>query len=68
MVAEVNAGAASPVRVPRPLFAATMMLHEGSLGFDVSADGERFLVIKPAAHPGAGRITLIQNWTAGLTQ
>ena len=68
MVAEVNPGAASPVRVPRPLFAATMMLHEGSLGFDVSADGQRFLVIKPAAHPGAGRITLIQNWTAGLTQ
>jgi eukaryotic-like serine/threonine-protein kinase len=68
MVAEVHPGAASPLRVPQPLFAATMMLHEGSLGFDVSADGQRFLVIKAAAYPGAGRITLIQNWTAGLTQ
>jgi Tol biopolymer transport system component len=68
MVVEVNPGAASPVRVPRPLFAATMMLHEGSLGFDVSADGQRLLVVKAAAYPGAGRITLIQNWTTGLTQ
>jgi eukaryotic-like serine/threonine-protein kinase len=66
MVAEVRAGAASPVGVPQPLFAATM-LHERVVQFDVTADGQRFLVIKPAADPGTGRITLIQNWTAGLT-
>jgi hypothetical protein len=44
------------------------MPHEWATMFDVTADGQRFLVIKPAAYPGTGRITLIQNWTAGLTQ
>jgi eukaryotic-like serine/threonine-protein kinase len=67
MVAEMNPGAGSPVRFSQPLFAATM-LHERDLGFDVSADGQRFLILKAAAYPGAGRITLIQNWTTGLTQ
>jgi hypothetical protein len=67
MVADVHPGAAVPVGVPRPLFAATM-LQDRSTMFDVTADGQRFLLIKAAADATAGRITLVQNWTANLKQ
>ena len=36
--------------------------------YDVSADGQRFLVNMPAQGVGAEPITLVVNWTAGLKQ
>ena len=47
--------------VPKPLF--TWSAIEG--GFDVSSDGQRFLVSTPS--PKANQtITLVHNWAAGL--
>ena len=51
--------------VARPLFTATM-LQEGSGMFDVTADGQRFLVTKQAPDADTGRIALVLNWTAHL--
>ena len=50
---------------PRLLFDATT-LRDISEYFDVTADGQRFLVIKPAADAGTRAFTLVQNWTTNL--
>ena len=34
--------------------------------FDVTADGQRFLVTKQAPDADTGRIALVLNWTAHL--
>jgi hypothetical protein len=35
-------------------------------GFDVSLDGQRFLVAMPPEQAAPGPLTLVQNWTAVL--
>ncbi len=67
MAAEVRAGSAFDAGIPRSLFD----LPSGSaeferLDYDVSADGQRFLVNAPAGKKAPSSITLVQNWTAGL--
>jgi dipeptidyl aminopeptidase/acylaminoacyl peptidase len=54
---------------PRPLF--SMALHQPRVfrNFDVSRDGQRFLVVKPVAAPTDGpppRIVVAQNWANEL--
>ena len=51
--------------VPRPLIETTMLQPTGD-SFDVTADGQRFLVIKALPEAGTRPITLVQNWTAAL--
>ena len=34
--------------------------------YDVTPDGERFLVIVPFGEPESSRITVVQNWATGL--
>ena len=65
MVADIHGGPAFGASVARPLFTATM-LQEGSGMFDVTADGQRFLVTKQAPDADTGRIALVLNWTAHL--
>jgi hypothetical protein len=36
--------------------------------YDVSADGQRFLINTPKEEPSAVPITVVVNWTAGLTR
>ena len=50
------------VGTPRPLFE----LPSGSREFDVTSDGQRFLVNVPAVESNALPLSLILNWTAGL--
>lgn len=53
---------------PRPLFdAATRWVDAGRIAqYDVSADGQRFLLNRMVAEEGAAPMTLLQNWTAAL--
>jgi hypothetical protein len=50
---------------PRRLFDATT-LRSVSQYFDVSGDGQRFLVVKSAADAGTRPFTLVQNWATKL--
>ncbi len=43
-------------------------LPEGSFGLDVSADGERFLVNVPVIKSSSVPLSVVVNWTAGLTK
>jgi Tol biopolymer transport system component len=69
MVAAVNAqGSAFEVDGVRPLFDARVIPNQGFSMFDVSADGQRFLINTLAEDsPSAPTpITLVINWAAGL--
>jgi hypothetical protein len=46
---------------PRPLFGPI-----GPSGFDVSPDGQSFLVAVEPETKSAGTLTLVQNWTSAL--
>ena len=52
----------------RPLFKARLRLLGRLDGFlyDVSADGQRFLVTTPIEQAGAAGLTLMTNWTAAV--
>ena len=55
--------------VPRQMFAGPYVLDFGS--FDVSSDGERFLLVKPASVPLTTQseppsLTVVQNWFEAL--
>ncbi len=63
MVAEVNgSGESFEVKNITPLFG----LPYGTFGYDVSADGQRFLLSVPPAGTTAQPLTVVLNWTAGL--
>jgi Tol biopolymer transport system component len=61
MAAPVKAGERLEIGVPVELFLVGSQLFD----FDVSPDGQRFLVSKPAAEPGLP-ITVVVNWQALL--
>jgi serine/threonine protein kinase/Tol biopolymer transport system component len=70
MAVEVRPGPVFEAGPPRPLWEATGLRVLGGVGggatFDVTADGQRFLVVKTDSVEGKRPITLVQNWTAGL--
>ena len=65
MAAEVNVkdstievGQVRPLGIP--------MITNGNYLYDVSADGQRFLVAAAPEQNSATPLTLVQNWAAGL--
>jgi hypothetical protein len=52
---------------PLPRAIATAIGQYG-LGYDVTADGSRFLVAFPSADTPSSSITVVLNWQAGLPQ
>jgi Tol biopolymer transport system component len=67
MSVDVGAGSDPQLDVPRRLFEATAPLHlPVGDDFDVTADGQRFLVVRPMRERAAVPTTVIVNWTAAL--
>src|SRR5204862_6595305 len=65
MAAEVNVeGDVPEVGAVRPLFGP--LVCGGGSCYDVSADGQRFLVRTEPEQATAESLTLVQNWTAAL--
>jgi hypothetical protein len=66
MAATVNGkGSSFEVGAVRPLF-DTHALNAARYSYDVSADGQRFLVNTAPVQTTAAPITVVLNWTAGL--
>ena len=42
------------------------ILNEGRPNYDVSSDGQRFLMIRQDEPPAVGKITLVPNWFEDL--
>jgi len=66
MVATFRAGAHNSLEVgtPEPLFSLNGDASSGM--FDVSADGQRVLIVAPQQRQRGESISVVQNWTAGL--
>jgi Tol biopolymer transport system component len=62
---DVRAGKAFEAAAPRPLF-ATQMLLEPTACYDVTADGQRFLVTELVRTGEPEPITLLVDWLAAL--
>ena len=67
MAVPVQIGAAFEAGTPTALFPARLK-SDPDRHFDVSADGQRFLVTMPLGEETTPPITLVQNWTALLRQ
>jgi Tol biopolymer transport system component len=64
MAVAVDASRVFKPAIPRPLF-ATMINHlwdDARNHYDVSLDGERFLVARPIEHLGSLPVTVVVNW------
>jgi tRNA A-37 threonylcarbamoyl transferase component Bud32 len=67
MAVAVRTGAAFESEAPAPLF-ETRVRIDANRHYDVSADGQRFLMTTPLEDGISPPITLVQNWTALLRQ
>jgi len=67
MAVEVKPGSSFEAGHPRPLFDAPAR-RTGPFGvpYDVSADGQKFLVVMPAGESAPPPMTLVVNWPAAL--
>jgi Tol biopolymer transport system component len=68
MSVEVRAGAAFEFSAAKPLFDAPIDIVASASAnrYDVSADGQRFLIGAPAETTSPAPITVVVNWLAGL--
>jgi hypothetical protein len=64
MAVEVTLEPTFSAGVPQALFDARVGL--GGQRYDVTPDGNRFLVSQPMEQPGEEPLTLVQNWTREL--
>jgi eukaryotic-like serine/threonine-protein kinase len=67
MAVGVKAGATFEAEAPLALFDAHIR-EDPDRHFDVSADGQRFLITMPLGDDSTPPITLVQNWTVLLRQ
>jgi len=66
MAVAVNAGAAFRADTPRRLFEGAYSGESGESAFDVSLDGQRFLMVKSDEASTLRQLTVVQNWQVGL--
>jgi hypothetical protein len=66
MAVEVKTGGTFQPGIPEALFdlSAVKMGLGSYLGYDVTADGQRFLFVSQIAEPAASSLAVVVNWTA----
>jgi Tol biopolymer transport system component len=69
MAVPVQTGANFSAGTPVPLFdVGSFSRRVNRYGYDVSADGQKFLVIRPLEDASTRPLTVVQNWTMLLKQ
>ena len=67
MSAEVDLkGTASRVSAIKPLFSLGAQVRNPGVAYDMTPDGQRFLVSRPVENTDAPSLLLIQNWPASF--
>ncbi len=66
MAVDVETGSELRASVPRPLFHAEFRMVDFGYPYDVSPDGNRFLVNELVEEEHPATITVVQNWSARL--
>jgi serine/threonine-protein kinase len=64
---EASAGDGFRVATPRQLFSGNFTGTARDLAFDVSPDGQRFVMIKSDESAALRQLTIVQNWAAALS-
>ena len=67
MAVAVKTGATFEAEAPQALFEARVR-EDPDREFDVSSDGQRFLIVTPPGDDSTPPISLVQNWTVLLRQ
>jgi hypothetical protein len=64
MVVAVTTGPTFTAGLPRALFEGRFAIQTATRGYDVTADGQRFLMVQPMDRPPARATQMIyvQNW------
>ena len=64
MTVSVTTGAAFAAGVPRSLFEGRLTIQTATRGYDVTADGQRFLMVQTKDRPPVtpNQMILVQNW------
>ena len=60
------AGRAPEAGFPKPLFDAPQRGNDTTSHFDVTSDGQRYLIRAPSGESRSSPVTVVVNWTAGL--
>jgi hypothetical protein len=60
------AGAGIQTDTPRELFSVPALPRGVDFPYDVTADGQRFLLLQSAPAQGPAPLTVVLNWQAGL--
>ena len=66
MAVEVGASPSFKAGIPKPLFVAPLVRTTALPVYDVSADGQRFLINATPEDTGVAPITIVTNWQTGL--
>jgi len=66
MSVEIKSDTTFEAGVPKPLFETTIAGLAPLSLYDVSADGQRFLIVTPVGAQAASPLTLVVNWAADL--
>lgn len=67
MAVRITAGERMDVGSPQPLFQTPLVdVQLGIDQYDVTPDGQRFLVLAPTGDTRQPPITVVVNWLAGL--
>ena len=66
MSVRVGGGATWTAETPTKLFEGSYVAPIMGRSYDVSADGQRFVMIKPAPEAAPPSIVVVQNWTEEL--
>ena len=62
----VSVGKSVQPRLPQPLFRTGLALGRNSRPFDVTKEGQQFLIPVSSQAAGLVPVTLVTNWTARL--
>ena len=69
MAVPLTAGTSVDVGAPTPLFDARFSAGNfATFEYDVTANGQRFLVLAPLSQARSTPITVVLNWTAALNR
>jgi serine/threonine protein kinase/Tol biopolymer transport system component len=68
MAVDIRTGARIEPGIPRSLFDTQLTIDPTLDQYDVTSDGQRFLILKPLSDSVSTTITIVLNWTALLKQ
>jgi hypothetical protein len=66
MAVDIRAAADIEASVPRRLFDTGLAVDPTNNQYDVTADGDGFLVLTSLSEPKASPVTVVTNWTSLL--